>query len=389
MGSRSPRRAARAGGPARRCPEGRFDELVDLLWKALRKTWRGFPDRAFDTPFGQARWIEKGKGQGRGLIVGLHGGGEGAGDAQSATRFFSPSCLGMYPQGIRLVHDTWNTVHGERFVLTLLEIARIEHEIDPDRVYVMGFSMGGTGSWFLAGRHPDQFAGASPLAGVFMASPQSQVASADEVEAIQHGLVPNVRNLSMNYFIGLADRNCMPGTYLFAWRRILELRAQDPGGYKDIVFQTHPGLGHEFPPGEPKRAIEWLQERERDPLPEKIVWEYASDPFPRPEPDDPLPRIQKRRFYWLFCEEPRDRMWVEAERKGNRIDLRVRGADPSAFSIYLRPGMLDDPSAEVVVTVNGDTAYRGRPESRVRHVIETLSFGADRSLVFDRRIDLH
>ena len=66
--------------------------------------------------------------------------------------------MGMYPQGIRLVHDTWNTVHGERFTLTLIEIAKAQYEVDPDRVYSMGFSMGGTGSWFLAGRHPDLLA---------------------------------------------------------------------------------------------------------------------------------------------------------------------------------------------------------------------------------------
>jgi hypothetical protein len=106
------------------------------------------------TPYGTAWWIQNGKGTKQGLVLGLHGGGEGAGDAgEAAGKWSLPGCIGMYPQGIKLVHDTWNTVHGERFLLTLIEIAKTHYEIDPDRVYSMGFSMGGTGSWFLAGRH--------------------------------------------------------------------------------------------------------------------------------------------------------------------------------------------------------------------------------------------
>src|SRR5690606_26427174 len=237
-----------------------------------------------------------GTGRGKGLVLGLHGGGEGAGSASEATRWTAKGCLGLYPQGIELVHDTWNTVHGERFLLTLVEIAKVQHEIDPDRVYSMGFSMGGTGSWFLAGRHPDLLAGSAPCAGVLMAQPKSQLATKEEVEALQHGFLPNVRNLAMDYYIGLADRNCMPGTYLYAWDRLLELRAADPEGYRDLRFETFPGLAHAFPPGEPTAGIERLTKHVRDAFPTRVVWEYVSEPYPLGRPTDPVERFQKHHF---------------------------------------------------------------------------------------------
>jgi predicted peptidase len=40
------------------------------------------------------------------------------------------------------------------------------YPIDPARVYVMGFSMGGTGTWDMLMRHPEIFAAGVPIAGV-------------------------------------------------------------------------------------------------------------------------------------------------------------------------------------------------------------------------------
>ena len=51
----------------------------------------------------------------------------------------------------------------------LVQIKKRAH-IDSDRVFVMGYSMGGHGSWTLAFMHADQFAGALPLAGSFIVS---------------------------------------------------------------------------------------------------------------------------------------------------------------------------------------------------------------------------
>jgi predicted peptidase len=45
------------------------------------------------------------------------------------------------------------------------------HDIDPDRVYLTGVSMGGMGTWSLAMAHPRRFAAIAPIAGGVYAPP--------------------------------------------------------------------------------------------------------------------------------------------------------------------------------------------------------------------------
>jgi hypothetical protein len=378
---------AKALGPI---PEGAKEEVADVLWKALRREWPKADER-ITTPYGPATWIQSGRGGRKaGLVLGLHGGGEGAGNAgEAAGKWTLPGCVGMYPQGIRLVHDTWNTVHGERFLLTLIEIAKVQFEVDPDRVYAMGFSMGGTGAWFLAGRHADLLAGAAPCAGVLMAAPKSQVPRKEDVEALQHGFVPNVRNLAMYWFIGLDDRNCMPGTYLYAWDRLQEWKAKDPGGYARLEFRTFPGLAHAMPPGEPSRLLAWMAPQRRDALPERIVWEQAEAPYPLPEDDldRRVGRLPQRDFYWLHVERPADQALAIVTRHGNEFDLSVTGGDPRDFSLWLDARLIQ-PGEDVVVRHQGKELYRGRPAPDVLTVFETLDARVDRTLTFDRRVRL-
>ncbi len=54
---------------------------------------------------------------------------------------------------------------GETDVLEALEDARSRFRIDPDRIYITGGSMGGTGAAYLPYRHPDLFAASAALAG--------------------------------------------------------------------------------------------------------------------------------------------------------------------------------------------------------------------------------
>ncbi|MBW5447876.1 prolyl oligopeptidase family serine peptidase [Cohnella sp. CFH 77786] len=52
-------------------------------------------------------------------------------------------------------------------VLALLERILSDYRVDPDRIYLTGFSMGGHGAWDLAAYRPDRFAAVVPLAGWF------------------------------------------------------------------------------------------------------------------------------------------------------------------------------------------------------------------------------
>ena len=57
-----------------------------------------------------------------------------------------------------------NPTPADLVVGTVQRLER-EYSIDPNRIYLTGFSMGALGTFFLLGRYPDLFAAAVPLAG--------------------------------------------------------------------------------------------------------------------------------------------------------------------------------------------------------------------------------
>jgi len=54
---------------------------------------------------------------------------------------------------------------SEQDVIHVLELARKNYKIDPNRIYLMGHSMGGIGTWKLAPKYPDIWAAIAPFSG--------------------------------------------------------------------------------------------------------------------------------------------------------------------------------------------------------------------------------
>ncbi len=51
-------------------------------------------------------------------------------------------------------------------LIALLDDICDAHAVDPDRIYLVGYSMGGHGVWYLAYRHPERFAAIAPMSGM-------------------------------------------------------------------------------------------------------------------------------------------------------------------------------------------------------------------------------
>lgn len=109
-------------------------------------------------------------GEARPLIVALHPGGPRSPyyGYSFLRSIFSPALGNL--GAIMIAPDcpspgSWSDPAGERAVLALVEAIRKEYTIDPRRILVTGYSMGGRGTWFMASRHSDLFTAAIPVAG--------------------------------------------------------------------------------------------------------------------------------------------------------------------------------------------------------------------------------
>ena len=106
----------------------------------------------------------------RPLVIALHPGAGGGtpyyGDQYMRT-IFVPGLreLGAITIAPDVPTRAWTDPQAEQAVLSLIKAVRDEFAIDPRRIVVVGFSLGGSGAWFLSARHADVFSAAIVMAG--------------------------------------------------------------------------------------------------------------------------------------------------------------------------------------------------------------------------------
>ena len=220
-----------------------------------------------------------------GLLIAMHGGGENAGDADSAMGAFAGAAAAgltvIAPQAIRLVGSAWNEPDMERFVVDLIDAARRTLDVDPDRVYLAGHSMGGDGSWMLGGRHADRLAGAAPLAGSVM--PYMKAGKLNrrdtphsDYEALSEGVLPNLMHLPFWIYHSDDDQNEAVHPDDIAVGLLKKLQARFPGKYP-FHYDRVTGMAHALPKGGVKPIVQWLTKSERKAYPDEVAWETHLD----------------------------------------------------------------------------------------------------------------
>ena len=163
------------------------------------------------------------------LIIALHGMG---GDESSMFDLYRNGELKKQADRLGFIvacpkgRDSASMYQGtaEKDVLDVLAQVRADYKVNPDRIYMMGHSMGGFGTWSIAMKHPDLFAALGPFAGGGTPSGMTKIKHIPQY--VVHG--DNDRTVNVNMSRSMVEAGKKAGT------KIVYVEVPG-GGHSDIV----------------------------------------------------------------------------------------------------------------------------------------------------------
>lgn len=351
----------------------KISELLDKdqKLKAIQsygEQWHGRELRygEYKMPFFYKVWGEEPE-NGRSLFLSMHGGG-GAPTAVNDKQYENQKKLydatmkdleGVY-LAMRAPTDTWNLWHQphiDEFINIIIQLAVIYENVNPNKVYILGYSAGGDGAFQLAPRLADRWAAASMMAGhPGDASPL------------------NLRNTPFSVQVGELDSFYRRNEHAAKWEVLLrDLQEKDPEGYQHMV-KIPKGKGH-WMQLEDAVALPWMAQYVRNPVPDKVVWQQ----------DDVL----HDQFYWLAV--PEDKMVknekIVAEYNRNKNEIVVHENYSDELIIHLNDDMLDL-DKEVTLIYRDQTIFKGKVSRQTANIWETLAYKGDLNLTFSARLTI-
>jgi predicted esterase len=311
--------------------------------------------------FGYKKFGEKPSG-GWSLYISMHGGG---GTSQEMNDRQWQNQIGLYRprEGIYMAPrapdnswNMWHQYHVDSLFGLFIQLADVFEGINTNRVYLTGYSAGGDGTYQLAPRMADRLAAAAMMAGhPNDASPVS------------------LRNLPFALHMGALDAAYNRNQVAVEWGGMLdELQRNDPEGYVHDV-QIHEGLGH-WMERRDTVAIEWMAQFERNPYPEKIVWNQNG-------------KVHSG-FYWLGLAEESNEHNAVLVVSRNGQDIHIEQAEHvKKLHIYLNDEMVDL-NQKVRVHYNGAVIYDARPKRTVAALWNSMNGRNDREQLFFSEIEV-
>lgn len=287
---------------------------------------------------------------GRSLWISLHGGGGVPAEVNDGQwrnqKFLYRPEEGVYvaPRAPWNAWDMWCQEPIDTMYLQIIRAMITHYNVNPDKVYILGYSAGGDGVWRMAPRMADHWAASSMMAG-----------HPGDVSLV------NLRNLPFMIWMGGKDE-AYNRNRLAAVRgaQMDSLQAQDPDGY---VHETHilPDKAH-WMDREDRAAIPWLAQYRRNPWPRHLVWQQEA--------------VLKEHFYWVSV--PSGEM-----QRGKRVELVVTGqtieilhSDYSSLTLRLSPELLPL-NGKIKVRYAGKTVFKGRLHLSPATYAHTLSLLQD------------
>lgn len=296
------------------------------------------------------------------LFIAMHGGGNApkrVNDSQWAImqRYYRdhPEVGGYLYVALRAPNDTWNGFYDDYVYPLVARLVRnhlLFADVDPNKVFLMGYSHGGYGAYAIGPKMPDRFA----------AIHASAAAATDgETAAL------NLRNTVFSAMVG--ERDTMYGR-LDRNRAFLAEIERLRGSRQDIypvTVEVRTGHGHSDLPD--RDLIPRLAPAVRHPVPRELTWRMTDTVV--------------RDFFWLHVPNPAKGREVFASCHDNRVMLTA-GADVDEVEVRLDERLVDL-SKPVAIELNGATTQL-RLKPSLRTLCETLVQRGDPELAFTATI---
>ncbi|MCU0707489.1 MAG: dienelactone hydrolase family protein [Pirellula sp.] len=301
---------------------------------------------------------------GHALYISMHGGGgapKQVNDQQwkNQIRLYEPE-EGYYvaPRAPTDNWNLWHESHMDPLLDRLIAAFVIVKGVDPDRVYLMGYSAGGDGVFQLAPRMSDRWAAVAMMAG-------------HPNETKPDGL----RNVPFALYMGGKDSAYGRNRLAKEWEEALAaLQSKDPEGYVHRV-RIFEDKGHWMDRLD-RECLPWLHQQTRVAWPKKVVWVQ----------DD----VTHDRLYWLGVPPgvAKAGSVVIAEARDQQIEIRTEGSDVSELVLYLNDHLLnlDQP---IRVIWNGQECYSGQVIRTESAILRSLQSRFDPKLAATAILELH
>jgi pimeloyl-ACP methyl ester carboxylesterase len=296
--------------------------------------------------------------QGWPLFIAMHGGGgapKQVNDSQwkQMQRYYKdhPEVGGYLYLALRAPNDTWNGFY-DNYVYPLIDNLilqfRLFGDIDPDKVFIMGYSHGGYGAYAIGPKMPDRFAAI-----------HASAAAATDGETTGKTL----RTTPFTVMVGELDT--MYGRYERN-QKFKEQIEQLRGGRADIYPVTITivkGNGHGGLPDRDK--IKDMYPAVRNPVPRELTWLMTDGVV--------------RDFFWLHVAQPGKQQEILASCQNNRFVITANAGVTSAT--VLMDTRLVDFNKPVEIELNGAIVKR-RFAPGLKTMCETLAQRGDPAYAF-------
>ena len=342
-------------------------DIADSLWiastrKRLQTKWEKLTFRNDSLKLSCAcRVFGMVPNDGRSLYISLHGGGECPKEVNDE-QWMNQIYLYQPDEGVyvapRAPWNTWDLWHRkglDQMLEELIQACVVFEGVNPNKVYLMGYSAGGDGVWRLAPRLADKWAAASMMAG--HPGETSQM---------------NLMNLPYSIWMGSEDAAYNRNTLAAEKAAVLDSLAEaHPGKY---IHQTNilQGKGH-WMDREDAAALQWMAQYRRNPYPKHIVWRQE--------------KVAREHFYWLSvpANEAVQGKRVEARIEGNTIHIDY--CDYSQLTICLNDYMVDL-DKKVTILYKGKKIKSKKLQRTIANIYRNLNGRNDRSYAFPARVKI-